>query len=185
MSVLNIHCHWICVLLLCAAFLATSVPTMHALGACPGPNDAFGPCSDTGATTSTGGGTFCGGCANVVIVSVGGNCGGGVAGTGPFDCNNCVTQPKTLTQPHVNTPVGALVYAGCYGSYLLCVSGGGALCGAGCATLCGANPPCVAACIAACATPGRDFCNCAFDGCANDCLPVGAPILVGNLSTCN
>ena len=134
--------------------LFPSVPTFAIT--CPGANDAYGPCSDTGGTTSTGGNGWCGACTALVTVYIGGNCSGG-AGSGAFNCNDCATSWKTHSQPYTSTPRGAIATAACYSAWLACL-----------------------------ATPtAASACTCIYNDCSTSCTATGAPTMTGSDSACS
>ena len=174
--------------------LIISVPVRaypQSFAGCAGTADEYGPCSDTGATTTTGGGTFCGSCSTLTVTFAEAGCGGVEPpnGYGVKDCIDCTVSPKSVSQAHANVSVGSIMYAACYASYLSCQVGQTAGCTAGCLTVCPTTGPYVAACIASCeaacvGVAGNDFCNCTFQGCANDCLPSGPVTMAGDVTRC-
>ena len=176
-------------LIMSAALLMSGVQIEA--GGCSGANNAYGPCSDTGATTDSGGPGWAGACDDMFLVFVGGNCSGG-AGSGGFNCTDCTVQPKTMMQKFASSSVGSVQVAACYASWVVCCSAGAGACGAACTAACSPSvfttpvgmAACLAACGAACAAPGASFCNLLYDTCTKQCLPVGNPVPSGNLSTC-
>lgn len=161
-------------------------------GGCPGPANGYGPCSDSGATVTTGGAGWCGECSDLITVFAGGNCGGSAVGSDPPNCKSCNVSPKTLIYSMENKPVGSLMYAACYGSRATCYASGSLVCGSLCAYACRGNAACVSACETACQkTFLGDACECQFQGCINDCSPATdsqgnakPPITSGSVDRC-
>jgi len=179
------------VCVLSAAMVIVGVPVDTVFAGCPGANDSYGPCSDTGATTDTGGPGWCGGCTNLFVVFVGGKCDG--TGEGAFDCNGCSKSPGVCTQKFTKTTRGSVAVAACYVSYLSCIGltgAGAATCGAFCAGACAVGTPpvqaaCAGACAAVCGAAGASACSCLYDECTTDCSPTGEPECFGNVGTCS
>ncbi len=179
-------------LLLCVVLVVIFSPLSTVdTRACPGENDGYGPCSDTGATVTTGGSNFCGGCSDLVTVIVGGNCGGG-AGSGAFDCNDCREAPQTIITPQSSQYLGVIQSVLCASIIYYCQLSGGGNCETHCAQQCNGRPnieDCTSSCVDLCEEDypsggGGDGCNCFVYDCENDCVQSGAPILSGEASRC-
>ncbi len=165
-----------------AALVLAGLPSDGVHAACPGPNTAYGPCSDPGTFVTTGGPDWCGNCPAQSRVYVGGNCAGG-AGTGAFDCADCNLTWKTELTTYTSTPAGPVATAACYTAWLACLGAAGAA-GATCAGVCATFGPIAAgACAAICAGGIGGLCGCVYDLCVTTCTP-GVPTYTGSPSSC-
>lgn len=153
-------------------FADTSGPGSPTFNGCPGSPNAKGPCTDphTYKAAGTGNG-WCGRCSSISYSYDGGVC----LGTHPIgddNCTNCTVTPKVTNRVYQSTPVGALMFAGCFTELALCGAGDAAIgvaCGGVCYTL-GVFTGGVSCylCIAGTGLVGA-ACVCTFEECAETC----------------